>query len=112
MNEIVSLYIQSREGTGDPEAMSLQRSRDGTLFLSMAANTQRKLFSKTQGATSRTALLLTVNPPSWDDLSSDDGSDDEAARPVTLEKLHSTPLRFRTTSRGRARRGAGMKNTM
>uniref|UniRef100_A0A7S1CAG2 ODAD1 central coiled coil region domain-containing protein n=1 Tax=Bicosoecida sp. CB-2014 TaxID=1486930 RepID=A0A7S1CAG2_9STRA len=38
---------------------------------------------------------LKVQPPDWDDISSDEDSDDEDTRPLTLEELHRTPLRFR-----------------
>lgn len=121
ITEVVNTYLVSREGTADELAMELRCAKEGSMMMGIAASTQRSLFSKTSGATSRTALLLSVNPPSWDDLSSDEGSDDEvcsvmcrllgrvrvvshrsdcaartqAARPLTLEKLHSTPLRFR-----------------
>mmetsp|Transcript_73304 Transcript_73304/g.177306 ORF Transcript_73304/g.177306 Transcript_73304/m.177306 type:complete len:548 (+) Transcript_73304:193-1836(+) len=39
--------------------------------------------------------MLKVAPPDWDDISSDEDSDDEDTRPLTLEELHRTPLRFR-----------------
>lgn len=45
-------------------------------------------------------------PPSWDDISSDDGSDDEDARPLTLEKLHNIPIRFKSNRGGGRKKAA------
>mmetsp|Transcript_55711 Transcript_55711/g.154330 ORF Transcript_55711/g.154330 Transcript_55711/m.154330 type:complete len:404 (-) Transcript_55711:88-1299(-) len=53
--------------------------------------------------------VLKVAPPDWDDLSSDEGSDDEDTRPLTLEELHRTPLRFRAKPKHHKHHAAGTR---
>lgn len=47
INEVVNLYLQSREGSNDTLAHQLRVAKEGNLTMGVAAAAQRELFSKT-----------------------------------------------------------------
>ena len=47
INEVVNLYLQSREGTNDGLAHTLRLAKEGNFTMGVAAAAQRELFSKT-----------------------------------------------------------------
>lgn len=99
INELLHAYSTLMRGAGVPapdftgSRPSLRAPADMFEEADKPKTTRQAMVAQPSPKPSR--AVLKVRPPDWDDLSSDSGSDDEDTRPLTLEELHRTPLRFR-----------------
>lgn len=108
INELLHAYAAIMRG----DESAIARSGGSKLALRAPADMFEEpkfVKPKDRGASKRTALK--VAPPDWDDISSDEDSDDEDTRPLTLEELHRTPLRFRTRPSHKAAGKTGAAKT-